>query len=94
MGRRRRTRHIEAPPNAVFRALTDPSIVPDWMEADGIVDQCGPLDVAGSTYTLVIRGPWRFRVRVVTSMPPYTYGIEGPGPLGTSFRHIRQATSP
>jgi pimeloyl-ACP methyl ester carboxylesterase/uncharacterized protein YndB with AHSA1/START domain len=86
MGRYRRTRHIEAPPDDVFRAFTDPALAADWMEADGIVDQRGSLATAGSTYTLVIAGPWRFRMRVTRSEPPHAYGLEGHGPLGTSYR--------
>jgi uncharacterized protein YndB with AHSA1/START domain len=85
MGRYRKTRHIEASPDDVFRAFTDPAIVADWMEADGIRDQQGPLDAAGSTYTLVIRGPWRFRMRVTRSDPPARYALTGDGPLGTSY---------
>jgi len=86
MGRYRKTRRIEASPHVVFRAFTDPVVVADWMEADAVIDQRGPLDVPGSTYTLVIRGPWRFRMRVTRSMPPQAYGLEGHGPLGTSYR--------
>jgi len=86
MGRYRRTRHVEASPDEVFRAFTDPALVADWMEADGVVDRQGTLEVAGSTYTLVIKGPWRFRVRVTRSEPPRAYGLEGHGPLGTSYR--------
>ena len=86
MGRYRKTRHIKASPDDVFRAFTDPAIAADWMEADGIIDQRGSLDTAGSTYTLVISGPWRFRIRVTRSVPPRTYELEGRGPLGTSYR--------
>jgi pimeloyl-ACP methyl ester carboxylesterase/uncharacterized protein YndB with AHSA1/START domain len=86
MGRTRRTRHIEAPPQAVYRAFTDPAIVADWMEADGVIDQRGPLDTEDSTYTLVISGPWRFRMRVTHAEPPRRYGLEGRGPLGTGYR--------
>lgn len=92
MGRTRRTRHIEAPPHAVFRAFTDPALLADWMEADGVVDQRGPLDIEGSTYTLVISGPWRFRTRVTRSEPPRAYGLEGRGPLGTSYRMTADLT--
>jgi pimeloyl-ACP methyl ester carboxylesterase/uncharacterized protein YndB with AHSA1/START domain len=86
MGHKRRTREIDAPAAVIFRAFTDPAIVADWMEADDVVDQRGPLDRAGSTYTLVISGPWRFRMRVTHADPPRTYGLEGKGPLGTGFR--------
>jgi len=93
MGRTRRTRHIEAPPQAVYRAFTDPAIVADWMGADGVIDQRGPLDNENSTYTLVISGPWRFRMRVTRSIPPRAYGLEGRGPLGTSYRMTADLTA-
>jgi carbon monoxide dehydrogenase subunit G len=86
MGRYRKTRRIEAPPDAVFHAFTDPELLADWMEADRVVDQHGSLDEAGSTYVLVISGPWRFRMRVAGSTPPDAYALEGQGPLGTSYR--------
>jgi hypothetical protein len=86
MGRTRRTRWIDAPPDAVFRAFTDPELLADWMEADGVVDLEGSLDRAESTYTLVIKGPWRFRVRVIESTAPHAYVYGGRGPLGTGFR--------
>ena len=85
MGRTRKTRHIAATPPIVFRSFTDPAVVADWMEADAVIEQRGPLDAVGSTYTLVIRGPWRFRMRVTESTPPRTYGLEGRGPLGTAY---------
>ena len=86
MGRYRKTRRITAAPEDVFRAFTDPAIVADWMEADGIVNQRGSLETAGGTYTLVISGPWRFRMRVTQSVAPRAYQLEGRGPLGTSYR--------
>ena len=86
MGRKGRTRQIDAPAAAAFRAFTDPAIVADWMEADGVVDQRGPLDRDASTYTLVISGPWRFRMRVTHAEPPRAYGLEGRGPFGTGYR--------
>lgn len=93
MGRTRRTRHIDATAAAVFRAFTDPAIAADWMEADGVIDQRGPLDTEDSTYTLVISGPWRFRMRVTRSIPPRAYGLEGRGPLGTSYRMTADLTA-
>ncbi|MCI0583987.1 MAG: alpha/beta fold hydrolase [Chloroflexi bacterium] len=93
MGQQRRTRHVDAPAAEVFRAFTDPGLLADWMEADGVIDQRGPLDTGGSTYTLVISGPWRFRMRVTRSMPPRAYGLEGRGPLGTSYRMTADLTA-
>lgn len=93
MGRTRKTRRIEASPDQVFRAFTDPAILADWMEADRVVDQRGTLEAAGSTYTLVITGPWRFRMRVTRSVPPHAYELEGHGPLGTSYRMAATMTT-
>jgi Polyketide cyclase / dehydrase and lipid transport len=86
MGHTHRTRRIAASPEALFRAFTNPTIVADWMEADAVVDQRGPLDAAGSTYTLVIAGPWRFRSRVGRSEPPRAFEAEGRGLFGTAYR--------
>jgi uncharacterized protein YndB with AHSA1/START domain len=86
MGRSHKTRTIDATPDQVFRAFVDPAIAADWMEADRIIDQHGSLDTAGSTFTLVISGPWRFRMRVLRSERPVVYAQEGRGPLGTSYR--------
>lgn len=84
MGRYVLRRRIEAPPERVFEAWTDPVVTADWMDADGIVDQTGPLAEAGTTFTLVIRGPWRFRMRVVRSERPRAHEMAGPAPLGAS----------
>ena len=65
MGRYRLIRRIRATPEQVFQAFTDPALVADWMDASAVAGPTGPLDVPGSRYTLVIRGPWRFRTVVV-----------------------------
>ena len=88
MGRCRITRRIAATPEQVYRAFTDPVLVADWMDASAIVGATGPLDVPGSRYTLVIRGPWRFRTAVARAQPPRLHETLGQGPLGTSFRMV------
>lgn len=88
MGRYLISRSIEASPEQVFRAFTDPGIVADWMDASRVERQSGPLDEAGTRYTLVIRGPWRFRTRVVRSEPPLLHETSGSGPLGSSYRMV------
>ena len=93
MGQLRMTRHIRATPGAVFRAFTDPDIVADWMEASGIVDQHGALDVVGSTYTLIIWGPWRFRSEVMRCEPPGAYQLVSKGPLGAWARQTASLTA-
>jgi hypothetical protein len=88
MGRYRITRRIDATPKQVFRAFTDPVLVADWMDATGVVNQTGPLDATGTRYTLIIRGPWRFRTLVARSEPPWLHESVGQGPLGTSVRMV------
>ncbi len=85
MGSHRYTRHASAAPGDVFRALTDPSLVVDWMDARSIVGTTGPLDAHGSEYTLVIRGPWRFRMAVVHPEPGSRYELDATGPLGARY---------
>ena len=63
MGRYRITRRINARPDQVYRAVTDPLLVADWMDASDVREATGPLEVAGTRYTLVIRGPHRFGAR-------------------------------
>jgi carbon monoxide dehydrogenase subunit G len=93
MGRYRITRHIHATPERVFRAFTDPRLVLDWMDGTGLVDATGPLDEAGSRYTLVIWGPWRFRTDVVRAEAPRSHEISGRGPLGTAYRMVATLTA-
>jgi hypothetical protein len=88
MGQYRLTRRIDAPPDRVFRAFTDPGLVADWMDATGVVAPTGPLDAPGTRYTLVIRGPWKFRTRVIRSEPPWLHETVGQGPLGASYRMV------
>src|SRR5688572_33364192 len=86
MGSYRITRRIDAPPERVFRAFTEPALVADWMNGTGVVDWTGPLDRAGTKFTLIIRGPWRFRTEVVRSEPPAVHETLHRGPLGTRAR--------
>jgi len=88
MGSYRITRHIEAVPEQVFRAFTDPLLVTDWMEAAALVDLTGPLDERGSSYTLVIWGPWKFRTEVVRSEPHHLHETVARGPLGSGARIV------
>ncbi|MDH5244724.1 MAG: SRPBCC family protein [Chloroflexota bacterium] len=88
MGQYRLTRRIDAAPEKVFTAFTDPVLLADWMDASGVTDADGPFGSAGTRFTLVIRGPWRFRTRVVQSESPRLYEIVGKGPLGASYRMV------
>lgn len=87
MGRYRITRRIDAAPEQVFRVFTDPALVADWMDASGVRDATGRLDVAGTRYTLVIWGPHRFRTEVVRAEPAQVHETAGRGPFG-SYRMV------
>jgi carbon monoxide dehydrogenase subunit G len=93
MGQYRLTRHVKATPERVFEGFTDPAILRDWMAAAAVEDASGPLDRAATTYTLVIRGPWRFRSRVVRSEPPRIHETVGRGRLGAGYRMIATLTA-
>lgn len=88
MGRYRITRRIGAPPERVFRAFTDPVLVADWMDASAVANPTGPLEVPGTRYTLVIRGPWKFRTLVARSEPPWLHETVGHAPLGGAYRIV------
>jgi hypothetical protein len=88
VGSYRITRDIAAPPDRVFRAFTDLPTLVDWLDGAAVNDVHGDLEQAGSRYTLVIRGPWRFRVAVVRSEPPWLHETIHEGPLGTRVRML------
>ena len=88
MGSYRIARHIRATPEQVYRAFTDPTLLIDWMDGTGVVDATGSLGVAGTQFTLVIWGPWRFRAKVDRVEAPTVHEFSGRGPLGASFRMV------
>ena len=88
MGRYRISRHIRATPDQVFRAFTDPALLVDWMDATGVVGATGSLGQAGSRYTLVIWGPWRFQAQVDRVEAPSLHEVSGRGPLGATYRMV------
>ncbi|MFL5689774.1 MAG: alpha/beta fold hydrolase, partial [Chloroflexota bacterium] len=87
MGSYRITRRVEAAPEQVYRAFTDPVLIADWMDASAVLDASGPLDVSGTRFTLVIRGPHRFRSEVVRAEPGHVHETTGRGPFG-SYRMV------
>lgn len=93
MGRYSIIRRIAAPPERVYQAFTDPVLAADWLDASGVEDPTGPLDVPGSRYTLVIWGPWKFRTVVARADPPRLHEIVGHGPLGTRIRMVATLTA-
>ena len=88
MGKYVLRRHIDAPPERVYQAFTQPAMVVDWMDGTGLVDATGPLDVPGTRYTLVIWRPWRFRTEVLRADAPRLHEIRGRGPLGSTYRIV------
>jgi uncharacterized protein YndB with AHSA1/START domain len=91
MGSYRITRHIDAPPDDVFRAFIDPALVVDWMDASAVEDAAAPLDVPGTRFTLVIKGPHKFRSEVVRAVPGQVHETAGRGPFG-SYRMVATLT--
>ncbi len=87
MGRYTLTRHIQASPERVFEAFTDPALLKDWMDLSDVRDVTGPLDSAGARYRMIVRGPWGFRCVVLESQPPVSHRHEGRGPLGAYYRN-------
>lgn len=85
-------RRIDAAPMAVYRAFTDPVLLADWLDSNAVVDATGPLDTPGTTYTLVVRSPWRLSTRVVRSEPGRLHETAGHGPLGAAFRMLATLT--
>jgi hypothetical protein len=75
-------RHIDASPEAVFRAFVDPHLVADWMDAQAVQDPTGPLDRPGTQYRLVIFRLHSFRTTVVRSEPPHLHETRGSGRFG------------
>ena len=92
MGRYVISRRITATPQQVYRAFADPTLLADWMHASGVVGATGPLDAAGTRFTLVIKGPWRFQSAVVGAEPPSRHEFAGRGPLGADYRMVATLT--
>ena len=85
-------RQIDALPEDVFRAFTEPDLVVDWMDAKALRDASGPLDRPGSRFRLVIFGIHSFRSTVVRSEPPRLHETRGAGIFG-SYRMVATLTS-
>ena len=93
MGRYVLTRHIEAAPDHVFDAFTDPILFVDWMDVRGIRDATGPLGTPGTRYLMVVRWRWGFRSEIHRSERPMIHAYGGHAPLGASFRHTATLTA-
>jgi hypothetical protein len=92
MGSYRLSRRINATPERVFRAFTEPTLLEDWMDGTAVMDLSGPLDQPSSQYTFVVEGPWRFRSKVVTVDAPRTHEVVGRGRLGAAYRMVATLT--
>ena len=86
MGRYRLTRSIDAPPERVFHGFTDPAVMADWMDMTTIRDMTGDLGTPGTRFTMVVRGPWKFRSQVDRSERARFHEWSGRGPLGPTYR--------
>lgn len=85
--------HVAAPIERVYAACVDPVLMPKWMELQEVIDLTGPLDRAGTRFTQVYRGPWRFRTDVVRADPPVLHEMVGRAPLGTTYRWLARFAS-
>jgi len=92
MGRYRLIRHIDASPERVYDALVEPATMKDWMDVREVRDLTGSLDVPGTRYTQVVRGPWQFRTEIARAERPTVHEQAGRGPWGASFRMIATLT--
>lgn len=84
---------VAAPIEQVYAAYVDPALMPQWMELQAVIDLTGPLDRAGTRFTQVYRGQWRFRTEVVRAEPPTLHEIVGRAPLGTTYRWLARFAS-
>jgi uncharacterized protein YndB with AHSA1/START domain len=92
MGRYVISRRIPATPEHVYRAFTDPALLVDWMDGTDVIDATGPMDTPGTCFTLVIWGPWRFRMQVARVQKAHLHEISGRAPLGGKVRMVATLT--
>jgi uncharacterized protein YndB with AHSA1/START domain len=85
MGSYRLSRDIDAPPDRVFAAFTDPELMADWMDLSHVNALSGPFGEPGSTFTMVVAGPHRFRSQVLASRPPTYHEWSGRGLFGAAY---------
>lgn len=85
--------YVAAPIEQVYAAYIDPALMPKWMELQAVTDLTGPLGRAGTRFTQVYRGPWRFRTEVVHADPPIPHEMAGRAPLGTTYRWLARFAS-
>jgi uncharacterized protein YndB with AHSA1/START domain len=86
VGSFRHTRDVDAPADRVFAAFTDPTMFTDWMDLSKVTELSGPFGAPGSSFTMVVFGPHRFRSRVLASRPPTYHEWAGQGLFGASYR--------
>ena len=85
--------YVAAPIERVYAAYVDPALMPTWMELRAVNDLSGPLDRAGTRFTQVFLGPWRFRTEVVRAERPTLHEMAGRAPLGTTYRWLTRFAS-
>lgn len=92
MGRYTQTGQVAATPEQAFAAFTDATVLADWMDAKAIRGATGPLDQAGTRFSLVIAEPWRFRSRIVEVERSRRWVAEGHGLAGAWYRQTATLT--
>lgn len=77
--------YVAAPIERVYAAYVDPELMPTWLELR-VIDLTGPLDRAGTRFTQIYWGPWRFRTEALRAEPPTLHEMAGRAPLATTYR--------
>lgn len=80
--------YVAAPIERVYAAYVDPALMPTWLELQAVTDLTGPVDRAGTRFTQVYWGRWRFRTEVVRADPPTLHEMAGRAPLATTYRWL------
>lgn len=88
MRRLRIEQFVAAPIERVYATYVDPTPMPTWMELQAVTDLTGPLDRAGTQFTQIYLGWWRFRAEVLNAQPPILHEMAGRAPLATSYRWL------
>jgi uncharacterized protein YndB with AHSA1/START domain len=78
--------YVAAPIERVYAAYVDPALMPTWLELQSVIEITGPLDRAGTRFTQVFWGRWRFRTEVLRAEPPTLHEMAARAPLGTTYR--------
>jgi uncharacterized protein YndB with AHSA1/START domain len=71
VGRHRYSTHVKAPPEVVFDLWTNVERMPEWIGGvTDVVDVSGPVDVAGTRYTVMFGGKTKSPTEVLDAERP------------------------